>query len=93
MASYRRTSDIDPRAVSLVLRFEDGRSCGTIYGPVRQHNGEICYEWIGRDGELSPCQALRKAAELAKRYATDICIVDEDRVWHREWGELTGGDA
>jgi hypothetical protein len=38
-----------------------------------------------------PFTSIDEAVTLAKRYATEICIVDEDGVWHREWGELTGG--
>lgn len=89
MASYRRARAVEPRAVSLILRTQNHRSCGTVYGPVRQQDGDIFFEWFGTEGELSPRQALRKAAELAERYATDVCVIDEDGIWRREWGELT----
>jgi hypothetical protein len=89
MTSYRRARDIEPRAVSLMIQTRDGRSYGIVYGPIRQQNGDIFFEKLGIEGRLSLRQALRKSAELADRYATDVCIIDEDGVWHREWAEVT----
>ena len=83
---FEQVDESQEDAITLSLTVRDGESYGTILCPAGVTAGRL--KESVTSAEMSGVEAFRSAIRLANEIKAPIVVVDPDRVWKEEWGEL-----
>jgi hypothetical protein len=83
---FEQVSDIQPDAITLVLKRENDGETGSIVFPVTASGGRLSKDQIS--AQLPAQDAYRGAIRLANDMKVAIVVCDPDRVWKPDWGDL-----
>lgn len=82
---FEQVDEIQPDAITVVLEQRGDGRWAKVHCPASAHAG------LQKDmtsESMAPTDALSGAVKLANELKLAIVVVDPDRVWKREWGEL-----
>ena len=84
-----RFEQVDERqedAITLFLGRRGEETHGYITCPAAISGGRLAEDQVGP--EIPPLDAFRSAVRLANELKAPIVVVDPDKLWQAEWGEL-----
>lgn len=85
---FEQVDEPGPDAVTVTLWSQNGQACGRVLGPVDPEQGEETLAISGQDRPFTAFQALVTGCHLANEMQRKVVIVDPDRLWRPEWGQL-----
>jgi len=83
---FEQVDEIQPDAVTLVLKRETDGETGSIAFPVTASGGRSSTDHVS--AHLPAQDAYRGAIRLANDMKVAIVVCDPDTVWKPEWGDL-----
>jgi hypothetical protein len=83
---FEQVDEIQPDAITLVLKRDDGGGSGSIVLPAAASGGRLSNDQVS--AQLPAQDAFRGAIRLANDMKLAIVVCDPDAVWKAEWGEL-----
>jgi hypothetical protein len=83
---FEQVDEIQPDAVTLVLKWESDGETGSIIFPATASGGRLSTDQIS--GQLPAQDAYRGAIRLANDMKVAIVVCDPDAVWKKDWGDL-----
>ena len=83
---FEQVDEIQPDAVTLVLKRESDGETGSIIFPVSASGGRLSADQIS--DQLPAQDAFRGAIRLANEMKVAIVVCDPDAVWKPDWGDL-----
>lgn len=83
---FEQVDEIQPDAVTLVLRRESDAETGSIAFPATASGGRLSTDRVS--AQLPAQDAYRGAIRLANDMKVAIVVCDPDAVWKPEWGDL-----
>lgn len=83
---FEQVSEIQPDAITLVLKRDDGGASGSIVLPAAASGGRLSSDQAS--AQLPAQDAFRGAIRLANDMKLPIVVCDPDGVWKPEWGDL-----
>jgi hypothetical protein len=83
---FEQVSDVQPDAITLVLKRDHDGATGSIVFPASASGGRLSSDQVS--GELPAQDAYRGAIRLANDMKVAIVVCDPDGVWKSEWGDL-----
>jgi hypothetical protein len=83
---FEQVSEIQPDAITLILKRDGGGSSGSIVLPAAASGGRLTSDQIS--AQLPAQDAFRGAVRLANDIKLAIVVCDPDGVWKSEWGDL-----
>jgi hypothetical protein len=83
---FEQVSEIQPDAITLVLKRDNDGTSGSIVFPAAASGGRLSTDQVS--GQLPAQDAYRGAIRLANDMKVAIVVCDPDGVWKSEWGDL-----
>jgi hypothetical protein len=83
---FEQVDEIQPDAVTLILKRESDGETGSIVLPATASGGRLSTDQIS--GQLPAQDAYRGAIRLANDMKVAIVVWDPDAVWKKDWGDL-----
>ena len=83
---FEQVDEIQPDAVTLVLKRESDGETASIVCPATASGGRLSTDQVS--GQLPAHDAYRGAIRLANDMKVAIVVCDPDAVWKPEWGDL-----
>jgi hypothetical protein len=83
---FEQVDEIQPDAVTLVLKRETDGETGSIAFPVTASGGRLSADHLS--AQLPAQDAYRGAIRLANEMKVAVVVCDPDAVWKVEWGDL-----
>ena len=83
---FEQVDEIQPDAVTLVLKRESDGETGSIIFPASASGGQLSADQIS--DQLPAQDAFRGAIRLANEMKVAIVVCDPDAVWKPDWGDL-----
>ncbi|WP_375776685.1 hypothetical protein ACE103_34685 [Bradyrhizobium sp. ma5] len=83
---FEQVSEVQPDAITLVLRRDDGGASGSIVLSAAASGGRLSSDQIS--AQMPAQDAFRGAVRLANDMKLAIVVCDQDGVWKPEWGDL-----
>lgn len=83
---FEQVDEIQPDAITLVLRSADGGASGSIVLPAAASGGRLSSDQVS--AQMPAQDAFRGAIRLANDMKLAIVVCDPDGIWKAEWGEL-----
>ena len=83
---FEEVDEPQPDAITLSFGKEDERSYGTVTCPVAFGAGRLQKDMTS--DKLSVIDAFRSAVRIANEMKAPIVVMDPDRLWQAEWGQL-----
>jgi hypothetical protein len=83
---FEQVDELQPDAINLTLAQHSDGQVGAIHCPLTAL-GERAAKAID-SGELPARDAFSAAVKLANELKLAIVVIDPDRVWNKEWGDL-----
>ena len=83
---FEQVDEIQPDAITLVLKKEADQSVGSVVFPASASNGRLTEDRISAN--LPLVESFRSAVKLANEMKVALVIMDPDGVWMAEWGDL-----
>lgn len=83
---FEQVSEVQPDAITLVLKRENDGISGSIVLPAAASGGRLITDQIS--AQLPAQDAFRGAIRLANDLKLALVVCDPDGVWKSEWGEL-----
>ena len=83
---FEQVDEIQPDAITLVLKGDDSDACGSIVLPAAASGGRLSSDQVS--GQVPAQEAFRGAIRLANDMKLAIVVCDPDGVWKPEWGDL-----
>jgi FlaG/FlaF family flagellin (archaellin) len=83
---FEQVSEIQPDAITLVLKRDNDGTSGSIVFPATVSGGRLSTDQVS--GQLPAQDAYRGAIRLANDMKVAIVVCDPDGVWKSEWGDL-----
>ena len=83
---FEQVSEVQPDAITLVLRHDQDGATGSIVFPATASGGRLSTDQVS--DPLPAQDAYRGAIRLANDKKLAIVVCDPDGVWKAEWGDL-----
>jgi hypothetical protein len=83
---FEQVDEIQPDAITLVLRKEGDDGVGSVVFPVSASGGKLAEDRVSPN--LPLVESFRTAVKLANEMKVALVIMDPDGVWKAEWGDL-----
>ncbi|MCP1843721.1 hypothetical protein ACVIHI_003359 [Bradyrhizobium sp. USDA 4524] len=83
---FEQVSEIQPDAITLVLRRDNAGASGSIVLPAAASGGRLSSDQVS--AHMPAQDAFRGAIRLANDMKLAIVVCDPDGVWKPEWGDL-----
>jgi hypothetical protein len=83
---FEQVDEIQPDAITLVLKKEAEQGVGSVVFPASASNGQLSEDRISPN--LPLVESFRSAVKLANEMKVALVIMDPDGVWMAEWGDL-----
>jgi hypothetical protein len=83
---FEQVDEIQPDAVTLILKRESDGETGSIVFPATASGGRLSADQVS--GQLPAQDAYRGAIRLANEMKVAIVVWDPDAVWNKDWGDL-----
>ncbi|WFU36266.1 hypothetical protein QA635_18380 [Bradyrhizobium brasilense] len=83
---FEQVSEIQPDAITLVLRRDIAGASGSIVLPAAASGGRLSSDQVS--AHMPAQDAFRGAIRLANDMKLAIVVCDPDGVWKPEWGDL-----
>jgi hypothetical protein len=83
---FEQVDEPQEDAITLLLTAREGETYGTIRCPAGVTEGQLKENVTS--AEMGGIEAFRSAIRLANEIKAPIVVVDPDRAWKEEWGDL-----
>lgn len=83
---FEQVDEIQPDAITLLLKRQDGKECGSVVFPASASSGKLLEDRVSPD--LPLVESFRSAIRLANQMKVALVVVDPEGLWNAEWGDL-----
>lgn len=83
---FEQVDELQPDAITLTLMQRNDGQWAQVHCPASALPGQLRQDMTS--GDLPPIDALAGAVKLANEMKLAIVVIDRDRIWKKEWGEL-----
>lgn len=83
---FEQVSEVQPDAITLVLKRESDGETGSVVFPATASGGRLSNDQI--TSPLPAQDAYRGAIRLANQWKVALVVCDPDGAWKPDWGDL-----